>query len=115
MIKDIHAAFFETSPLKAIFGGVGSSGGVIGVGLGSGARFVEGGGGGGEGGRPTDHQSLPPCPDTSDGHGFAVRTDLDNLDWPMLNREHSNLLSGGRWKPTTCAAKHHLAVIIPYR
>lgn len=35
--------------------------------------------------------------------------------WASIEQENTVLAPGGRYKPTTCQARHRVAVIIPYR
>ena len=37
------------------------------------------------------------------------------LNWTEITRANSSVEPGGLWRPRDCLARHHVAIIVPYR
>ncbi|XP_014673692.1 PREDICTED: beta-1,4-N-acetylgalactosaminyltransferase bre-4-like [Priapulus caudatus] len=59
--------------------------------------------------------TLPLCPVQPPNLVGPIEVKTIPPSWKELEKRYQNLDPGGRWRPSDCTSRHHVAIIVPYR
>ncbi|KAK2192835.1 hypothetical protein NP493_21g00003 [Ridgeia piscesae] len=58
---------------------------------------------------------LENCPSVPPKLSGPIPVNTVERNWTAISRENSNVEPGGLWRPRDCMARHHVAIVVPYR